>query len=190
MSAKAESGPPDPSKSDKGKGIVTHTRHVSIEENLHSAGRLRASSSPVTASSLPSMWPPSDFVSRYPLTDARKASENDFSHQSSQPVSSTKAYNQPPTTPVEASSSTPAKINKDVESSNTHLEGENEAIHVKEKPRIDHHRRLSSKSHASPRQSSNHLDYSMQNPEDPTRSTLSWWLLIFFHLTTNADIVY
>lgn len=173
MSAKAESGPPDPSKLDKGKGIATHTRHVSIDENLHSAGRLRASSSPVTASPLPSRWPPSDFASKYPPADEGKASENVFSRQSSQPVSSTKANNQPPTTPIEASSSTPAKFNKDGESSNTRLEGENEAIHVKEKPRIDHHRRLSSKSHASPRQSSNHLDYSMQNPEDPTRSTLS-----------------
>ncbi|KAL7918777.1 hypothetical protein ACQKWADRAFT_231849 [Trichoderma austrokoningii] len=169
MSAEAESGPSDPSKADKGKGVATHTRHVSIDENPQSSGRLRASSSPFTASPLPSRWPSSDAASKHPLPDERKSSENFSSHQSSQSFSSSKANNhQSPTTPVEASSSSSTKGNKEGESSNARLEA-SEAPHVKEKPRVDHRRRLSSKSHASPRQSSNHLDHPAQSPEDPAR---------------------
>lgn len=173
MSADAESGPLNQSKSDKGKGIAAHTRHVSIDENLHPAGRLRASSSPFTAS---------------PLPGESKSSENIFSHQPSQSYSSTKANNHPPSTPVEAPSSTSAKVHKEGESSNARLEEENEAVHVKEKPRINHHRRLSSKSHASPRQSSNHLEHPVQNPEDPARSMTSWRLFLISHFTINTDI--
>lgn len=187
MSAEAEPGPSDSSKADRGKGVATHSRHVSIDENPHSAGRLRASSSPFTASPLPSRWPTSDAASKYPPPDESKSSENSYSHQSSQSFSSIKANNHPPATPIEASSSSAAKGNKEGESSNARLEEANETAHVREKPRIDHRRRLSSKSHASPRQSSNYLDHPGQSPEDPTRSMLS---LSFYtcHLTIKADI--
>lgn len=180
MSAEAEPGPSDSFKADKGKGVATHSRHVSIDEIPHSAGRLRASSSPFTASPLPSRWPTSDTASKYPPPDESKLSETGYLHQSSQSFSSTKANNhQPPATPIEASSSSSAKGNKEVGSPNTHPEEANETPHVKEKPRIDHRRRLSSKSHASPRQSSNHLDHPGQSPEDPIRSMLSCYLLYF-----------
>ncbi|KAL6898991.1 hypothetical protein GGI43DRAFT_423467 [Trichoderma evansii] len=167
--SEAESRPPDPSKSDKGKGLATHTRHVSIDENLHSAARQRASSSPFTASPLPSRWHSSNAASRYPLPEERNSSEKVFSHQSSQSFSSSKTNNQPSATPVEIPSSSSAKVNKEGEPLNTRLAEENETVHAKEKPRIDHHRRLSSKSHASPRQSSNHLDHLVQNPENSSR---------------------
>lgn len=166
MSAEAEPGPSDSSKADKGKGVATHSRHVSIDENPHSAGRLRASSSPFTASPLPSRWPTSDTASKYPPPDESKSSENSWSHQTSQPQANN--Y-QPPVTPVEASSSSSAKSNREGGLSNAHPEEANETAHVKEKPRIEHRRRLSSKSHASPRQSSNHLDHPGQSPEDPIR---------------------
>lgn len=167
MSAEAEPGPSDPSKADKGKGVATHSRHVSIDENPQSSGRLRASSSPLTASPLPSRWPASDAASKHPLPDGRNSSEHVSSHQPSQSIPSAKANtHQPPTTPIEASS---LKGNKEGEPSNARLEEANEAPQVKEKPRVDHRRRLSSKSHASPRQSSNHLD---QSPEDPPGSMI------------------
>jgi hypothetical protein len=173
MSAEAEPGPSDPSKGDKGKGVASHNRHVSIDENPHPAGRLRASSSPFTASPLPNRWPPSDAASKHLLPDERKSLENISSHQSSQSFSSAKANDPPPTTPIEASLSSSTKGIKEGEASSTRLEETNEAAHIRERPRIDHRRRLSSKSHASPRQSSNHLDHPVQSPENPTRGMLS-----------------
>jgi hypothetical protein len=189
MSAEVEPGPSDSSKADKGKGVATHSRHVSIDEIPHSTGRLRASSSPFTASPLPSRWPTSDAASKHPPPDESKSSENSYSHQSSQSFSSTKAKNhQPPATPIEASSSSSAKGNKEGESSNTYPEEATEAAHVKEKPRIDHRRRLSSKSHASPRQSSNHLDHPGQSPENPIRSMLSCHLFAFLILQLKLTL--
>ncbi|RFU77752.1 hypothetical protein TARUN_4463 [Trichoderma arundinaceum] len=165
MSVEAELGIPGPSRLDKGKGIATHIRHASIDENLLSSEHPRASSSSFPSSSIPKRRPLANATARHHYPDERRSSETVFSHLSSQSASSMGANSQPPATPLEASSST--KLDREGEYPS--VEDENGTIRVKERSRKHHHRRLSSKRHASPGRSSNSLEYMAQSPEDPAR---------------------
>lgn len=168
MSAEAEFGVPGPSRlPGKGKGKAIHIRHASIDENLLSAEHMRTSSSPFPTSSMQQRWSPTKNTARHHFPNERRSSETVFSQQSLQSASSAGVNNLPPATPIEALSS--ANVDREMELSNTRLEEENGKVHVKEKVKKHHHRRLSSKSHASPGRSFNPLDHAAQSPEDPAR---------------------
>jgi hypothetical protein len=171
MSAEAELGVPGPSRLDKGKGKAMHIRHASIDENLLSAEHMRTSSSPFPSSQMQNTWSPTNPTARHHFPNERRSSETVFSQQSPQSASSARVNNQAPGTPVEAISS--ANADRERESSNVRLGEEDESVHVKEKVKKHHHRRLSSKSHASPGRSFNPLDHAAQSPEDPARGKSS-----------------
>ncbi|KAL7797297.1 hypothetical protein V8C37DRAFT_399909 [Trichoderma ceciliae] len=165
MSVETELGVPGFSRTDKGKGIATHIRHASIDENLLSAEHLRASSSSFPSSSMHKRRPLANTTARHHYSDERRSSETVFSQLSPQSPASIGASNQPP--PVEATSST--KVEREGES-NSLLEEESGTVRVKERARKHHHRRSSSKRHASPGRSSNPLDYAAHGSEDPVRA--------------------
>lgn len=160
MSVETELAGPALTKMEKGKGIAGHVRHASIDENLLSAEHVRASSSSFPAQAVPKRRPLANAATRHHYADERRSSETVFSQLSSQSASSTGASN----APAEAT-----KADREGEQSNSFVEEDGGTIRVKERSRKHHHRRLSSKRHASPGRSSNPMDYAVQGPEDPAR---------------------
>ncbi|KAH6606045.1 hypothetical protein Trco_005198 [Trichoderma cornu-damae] len=168
MSLETGGGAPGPSRMDKGKGMASHIRHASIDENLLSTEHLRASGSSFPSTPMAKRRPLSNAAARHHYPDERTSSETAFSQLSSQSASSFGANGQPIASPGEAAS--PKTADREGEQSNPLLEDENGTIRVKERARKHHHRRLSSKRHASPGRSPNPLDYAAQGPEEPARA--------------------